>query len=296
MSTIATIAAGSSGLTDMQQKLIIGLASAFVGVFGTLLVHFLKVRQEPRKRISWDSDTKPGLDNIDPELRDELRISYNGTRVYNLFSARYRLANSGNTVIKDQRVRFSIPDGVQLLNLIPAPDPEPELGVERSPESSDSEIIYTIGQLERGEEVGFSLVLDGENARQWKVKTSNKEGDVEVDQRGSQRNAEDRAHVVPFLASLFFLFAVPSVISGLTFDSALGDALASLARIALLLFSLLHLFPALRLIRDTWFSGRQARVGYDIAGDHIDFNGSTFHGPVTGKQDVRNREEEPSVQ
>jgi hypothetical protein len=93
----------------MQQKLIVGLASAFVGIFGTLLVHFLKSRQEPRKKVSWDSTTEPGLGSIDPKLRDKLRISYNGTQVDNLFSARYRPANSGNTVIKNQRVRFSIP-------------------------------------------------------------------------------------------------------------------------------------------------------------------------------------------
>ncbi|MEV4444821.1 hypothetical protein [Streptomyces mirabilis] len=295
MVTIYTIAASSTGLTDMQQKLIVGLASAFVGVFGTLLVHFLKSHQEPRKKVSWDSTTEPGLGGIDPKLVDKLRISYNGTPVDNLFSAQYRLANSGNTVIKNQRVRFSIPEGVKVLELLLAPEPDPELKVERSPESSDSQIIYMIGQLERGEEVNFSLVLDGEKARQWKAKTSNEEGDVDVYQRGSQRNAEDQAHVIPFLASLFFLLSLPPAISGLVIDSTLGDALSSLARIALFCFSLLHLFPTLRVVRDAWFSEGKSGDGH-VAGDAFFFNGSTFHGPVTGKQLVRQREHEPDSQ
>ncbi|MEV5144096.1 hypothetical protein AB0L14_06530 [Streptomyces sp. NPDC052727] len=295
MVLLYTIAASSSGLTDMQQKLIVGLASAFVGVFGTLLVHFLKSRQEPRKKVSWDSTTEPGLGGIDPKLAEKLRISYNGTPVDNLFSAKYRLVNSGNTVIKNQRIRFSIPEGVNVLELLPTPEPDPELKVERSPESSDSQIIYTVGQLERGEEVNFSLVLDGEKARQWKAKTSNEEGNVDVYQRGSQRNAEDQAHVIPFLTSLFFLIFLPPAIGALAIDSILGEALSSLARIALLCFSLLHLSPTLRVIRDAWFSQEKSREGH-VAGDAFFFNGSTFHGPVTGKQLVKPRGHESNSQ
>ncbi|MGW7522690.1 hypothetical protein [Streptomyces sp. NPDC054783] len=264
----------------MQQKLIVGLTSAFVGIFGTLLVHFLKSRQEPRKKVSWDSITEPGLGGIDPKLRDKLRISYNGTQVDNLFSARYRLTNSGNTVIKNQRIRFSIPPDVKVLELAPAPDPEPELKVERSPESTSGQIVYTIGQLERGEEVSFSLVLNGQNARQWKAKTSNEEGDVDVNERDAQRNVEDRAHVVPFLTSAFLLFTVPPMVSNLLFDDALGDALAALLGITFLLSSLLHLHPTLRLIRDTFFSG--GTKGTNIEGDALFFNGA-IGGDVTGK-------------
>lgn len=296
MVPIYTIAASSSSLTDLQQKLIVGLASACVGVFGTLLVHFLKSRQEPRKKVSWDSTTEPGLGGIEPKLVDKLRISYNGTLVDNLFSAQYRLANSGNTVIKNQRIRFSIPDGVKVLELLLTPEPDPELKVERSPESSDSQIIYTIGQLERGEEVKFSLVLDGEKARQWKAKTSNEEGDVGVYQRGSQRNAEDQAHVIPFLASLFLLLFLPPAINGLIIDSILGDALSSLARIALFGFSLLHLFPTLRVITGAWFS-REGSGKRQIAGDAYFFNGNTFRSTVTaGRQLGRQNEHDPDSQ
>ncbi|GAB7033233.1 hypothetical protein AB0G35_37035 [Streptomyces sp. NPDC021749] len=280
MSTIVIIAAVSSGLTEVQEKLVVGLASAFVGVFGTLLVHFLASRQKPRKRVSWDSVTEPGLGSIDPQLGAKLRISYNGNHVNHLYSARYRLTNSGNTVIKNQRVRFEIPAGVKVLELAPAPQPEPELEVERSPESSGSRIVYTIGQLERGEEVGFSLVLDGHSAPQWRAKTSNAEGGVDVQKRDSQRNVEDRAHVIPFLASVFFLLAIPPVVSGLVFYGKLGGVLASVVRIAFLLFSLLHLFPTLRLLRDIYFSGKGK--GTTIDGDALFFNGS-IHGGVAGK-------------
>jgi len=284
---IITLAAGASGLTDMQQKLIVGLASAFVGVLGTLLAHFLKSRREPRRKVSYDSATEPGLGGIDPKLRDKLQISYAGTHVEDLHSAHYRIVNSGNSVIKNQRVRFSIPDDVKLLELILAPEPEPELKVRKSPESSPSQIIYTIGQLERGEEVSFGLVLDGKNATQWKVKTSNEEGGVDVEKRGAQRNIEDRAHVVPFLTSVFLFLFVPPAISGFVLDETLSDALTSLIRVAFLIFCIVHLLPTLRLVRETFFSGDKAGRGHEIEGDAYIFNDSTFNGGVTWNPEAR---------
>ncbi|WP_260636027.1 hypothetical protein [Streptomyces angustmyceticus] len=287
MPMIITLAADASNLTDMQQKLIVGLASAFVGVFGTLLAYFLKSRREPRRKVSYDSATEPGLGGIDPKLRDKLRISYAGTHVEDLYSAHYRIANSGNSVVKNQRVRFSIPDDVRLLELILAPEPEPELKVQRSPESSRSQIIYTIGQLERGEEVSFGLVLDGKNAPQWRVKTSNEEGDVDVAQRGAQRNIEDRAHVVPFLTSVFFFLFLPPAISGFMLYEALSDALTSLIRLAFLIFCMIHLLPTLRLVRETFFSGDKAGRGHEIEGDAYIFNDNTFNGGVTWNPEAR---------
>ncbi|MEU8999019.1 hypothetical protein AB0C95_30065 [Streptomyces caniferus] len=290
MSMIIAFAAGSSSLTDIQQKLIVGLASAFVGVFGTLLVHFLKSRQEPRRKVAYDAATEPGLGGIDPKLRDKLRISYGGTHVEDLHSAHYRIANSGNSVIKNQRVRFSIPADVKLLEFILAPEPEPEMKVERSPESSGSQIIYTIGHLERGEEVSFGLVLDGKNATQWRAKTSNEEGDVDVEKRGVQRNIEDRAHVVPFLTSTFLFLFVPPAVSGFVLQEALGHALASLIRATFLVFCIIHLLPTLRLVRETFFSGgKAAQHEHNIGGDAYIFNDTAFHGGVTWNNEARQK-------
>jgi hypothetical protein len=243
--------AANSGLSDFEQKALVALVSAIIGASATLLVHFLKARAEPRKKISWESSTDPGFAAIDDqEIQDKLRVSYDDVAVNNIFAIRYKVTNTGNRVIKHQQVRFSFPEGSQILESYLSPTPARELKVEKESQGSDREVIYEIGQLERNQEVQFKFVAAGESADQWEAVPSNEEGDVEVEKRGSTQKREDRAHIGPFLIALFLFITVPYAVESPFIDEPIGDALTTIARFTFLGYALFHLAPVTRIARD----------------------------------------------
>ncbi|OKI09446.1 hypothetical protein A6A06_01715 [Streptomyces sp. CB02923] len=248
--TTLQLAAGQ-GLSDLQQKFVVALVSAIIGAGATLLVHFLKARSEPRKRISWDSSTDPGFAAIDdPEIRDKLSITYGHVAVKNIFSIRYRISNTGNRVVKGQQIRFSFPEDTQVLEAYLSPTPEPELRVERTSAPSPRDVIYKIGHLERNQDVQFRFVTAGEAANRWEAVPSNEEGDVDVQKRGAAEKKEDRAHVKPFLISVFLFLAVPYTLSSSLIDVPISESLATITRVTFLAYSLFHLSPVARTVRD----------------------------------------------
>lgn len=243
--------AASQGLSDLEQKFVVALVSAIIGASATLLVHFLKARSEPRKRISWDSSTDPGFAAIDdPEIREKLSITYGHVTVKNIFSIKYRISNTGNRVIKDQQIRFSFPEDTQVLESYLSPTPEPELKVERSPSPNPREVIYKIGHLERDQDVQFRFVTAGESANKWKAVPSNEEGDVDVQKRGAAEKKDDRAHVKPFVISVFLFLTVPYLFSSSLIDEPIAESLATITRFTFLSYSIFHLSPVARTVRD----------------------------------------------
>ncbi|QDO42572.1 hypothetical protein FNV62_34620 [Streptomyces sp. RLB3-17] len=243
--------AANQGLSDLQQKFVVALVSAIIGASTTLLVHFLKARSEPRKRISWDSSTDPGFAAIDdPEIRDKLSITYGHVAVKNIFSIKYKISNTGNRVIKDQQVRFSFPEDTQVLEAYLSPTPEPELKVERTSSPNPRDVIYKIGHLEREQEVQFRFVAAGETANKWKAVPSNEEGDVDVQKRGVAEKKEDRTHVKPFVISVFLFLTVPYAFSSSLIDEPIAESLATITRFTFLAYSLFHLSPVARTVRD----------------------------------------------
>ncbi|MCX4627544.1 hypothetical protein [Streptomyces sp. NBC_01443] len=254
--------AASQGLSDLQQKFIVALVSAIIGASATLLVHVLKARAEPRKRISWDSSFDPGFAAIDdPEIQQKLNVTYDDVDVKNIFSIKYRVANTGNRVVKDQRFRFKFADGTQVLETYISPTPEPELKVELQSNSNPQELIYKIGHLERDQNVQFRFVVAGDTADQWKAVPSNEEGDVEVEKKGAAQKMEDRMHVRPFVISLFLFLTVPYAIDTSLIDEPIADALATIARFTFLASTLLHLAPVARTLRDLASRSEVARTG-----------------------------------
>ncbi|MFB6561289.1 hypothetical protein ACFCYH_20830 [Streptomyces sp. NPDC056400] len=253
--------AANQGLSDFQQKIIVGLIGAIIGASATLLAHFLKARAEPRKRISWDSSIDPGFAAVDPEIKEKLDVTYDHVRVKNIYSIKYRVSNTGNRVVKNQRVRFKFKDDTQVLESYISPTPEPELKVELEPSSSAQEVIYNIGHLERTQSVQFRFVTAGESAKQWEAFPSNEEGDVEVEKKGVAEKREDRTHIRPFIISLFLFLVVPYSFSSSLIDEPIAEALTVITRATFLVYMLLHIAPVARTIQDVLSNPENPRGG-----------------------------------
>ncbi|MET9697729.1 hypothetical protein ABZY31_12460 [Streptomyces sp. NPDC006529] len=261
--SVLQLAAGQ-GLSDLQQKFVVALVSAIIGASATLLVHMLKARAEPRKRISWDSSFDPGFAAIDdPEIQEKLNVTYDDVDVKNIFSIKYRVSNTGNRAIKDQRFRFKFADGTQVLETYMSPTPEPELKVELERNSNPQEVIYKVGHLERDQNVHFRFVVAGDTADQWKAVPSNEEGDVEVEKKGVAQRKEDRMHIGPFTMSLFLFLTVPYSITSSMIPDGIAEALATITRFTFLGYMLFHLAPVARTLRDLFSKSEAARPGGD---------------------------------
>ncbi|MGW4933506.1 hypothetical protein ACWEQH_10965 [Streptomyces sp. NPDC004166] len=278
--TMLHLAADNPGLTDLEQKLLVALVSAIIGVSATLLVHFLKARAEPHKRVSWEASADRGFAAIDDAgIQEKLRVTYDGVQVKDIYSIKYKISNTGNRVIKNHRIRFSFPAEVLLLESYLSPTPEPELKVEAA-KSHPPEVTYTVGHLERNEEVNFQFVASGESAVLWKAVHSNEEGDVDVERRGAAEKKEDRTHIVPFFISVFLFLTVPYALSVSLIDEPISDALSTVSGFTFLAYALFHLAPVSRAVRDLFSRTDIRGIGrdYTITGD----NGSVAVGTLNG--------------
>lgn len=258
---VVQLADGGGTLSTLESNFLIAVIGTIVGSIGTLVVNYISSRKEPHKRVSWDATAEPGLKNIDPDIRRKLRIDYNGVLVEDLFSVKYRLQNTGNRVVKNERLRFTFPADAEIVEAYLSPEPEPELKVSEESVASTNERVYLIGQLERGQEVNFRFVATGKEAASWKAVPSNDEGDVVVEQRDAPRTQENAAHIAPFLIWTLLLFAAPSVID---LGDLFGGLLTGVTAFVCLVFAIYHLQFAARVIRDVLVSLSSRRTTSDV--------------------------------
>ncbi|WP_066955072.1 hypothetical protein [Streptomyces lushanensis] len=242
-------AAAEGVLTEFQQNLVVMIIGAILGVLGTVAVERMKLRREPTKRLSWDAEVHKAMVSTDETIRRLLRLSYNGHPIEGLSSVEFRVENTGNRVVKDEYLRFSFPNGARIIEAVPTSEPEREMAVARRQEreQSQSEAVFTIGQLERGQAVTLRLSVSARDIGDWKVVAHNDEGDVEFHERSAARRREDREHVPPFFTLTFLLFTVPPLFAFLGY---VGELVAVVLAAAFLAGIAPHLAPTGRTLRD----------------------------------------------
>jgi hypothetical protein len=238
---------GVSGIFAQGGWLVFG---AVVGAALSYVATRMNARHDPRKKLAWEAETDRGLLAVSDRIRDNVSISYKGVSIEDIVAVRCNVVNTGNVVVKNERIRFSFPEGVLLLEGDFSPIPEPELNSSRvaSSESGESERVFMIGHLEVGQQVSFELIATGNGVEKWQVHPFNEGGDVEFRQREAERITDDQEHVVPFVVNLLLLFIIPSMIEDFPGGIFAGGT-ALLARIVFLILIAPHILPMARLVR-----------------------------------------------
>jgi hypothetical protein len=189
--------------------------TAICGFIVAVIAQRVQDRRNPRKAVSWDAEIeRPARLGKGEDRR--IGISYNGTSVKELFQVKIRVENTGNTLVKDEFIRFRMPEGATLLEMAPDPTPEQELGVseDRNPTLSQMERRYKIGHLEAGQKVSFLIVTDGGAWSTWRdIHPYNAEGNVLFLQRDIARAKEDAEEVQPFIRNLAALLLLTILVS-----------------------------------------------------------------------------------
>jgi hypothetical protein len=194
--------------TIVNNSYILAIFGAVIGFIFALILARIQARGAPRKAISWAAEIeKPP--QLDKGKEGKLGVSYNGVPVKDLVQVRVLVENTGNTVIKNEYVRFKLPAGSKILEVATDPAPEPELGVSEvlEPGLSNMERRYKIGHLEVGQNVRFLLATDGGAWNSWAgIYPFNEEGDVLFQRRDIARAREDVEEVRPFIRSAAGVF------------------------------------------------------------------------------------------
>ncbi|MFJ5599918.1 hypothetical protein ACIP95_18520 [Micromonospora parva] len=208
------IAATADDSPLSASKLAVPAFAALLGFVSGYLLEIIKSKRGSRTLLSWDLRVEEPEISYGAAQADRIKISYRGHEVDRLVNVRYTITNSGNTAIKNQIVRFVLPEDAKILQRELDPTPDPELGV-RDITGQDPEFVgprYKVAQLDPGDSVSFALAADGGSWRGWNgVKLRNEDAGIVYQRRDVALRRDDQTHVAPFLFGLASIFIVATL-------------------------------------------------------------------------------------
>jgi len=197
-----------------ENKFLLALFTAVCGFFFALIVERMKSRNSLRKQLSWEIRVDERFLQVrEGRNAERIAVSYGNVPVQNLVQILASFENTGNSVIKNQYLRFRFPEESRILEMVPEPEPEPELGVVEVDGGNLSalERRYLIAHLEVGQSIRYRIVADGGRWLSWSdVHPFNQEGGVEFQRRDAARARDDEEEVVPFIRAGAMLIALLS--------------------------------------------------------------------------------------
>jgi len=108
------------------------------------------------------------LIDVKPEVRDKIKIDYDGKPAENIFSFKVRVINDGNVLIKNQPILFEFDKSAKVLVADYNTKPEREFGeIKRENLDAPNEVKFVIGLLNpksKKEQIEFNfLTIDNKN-------------------------------------------------------------------------------------------------------------------------------------
>lgn len=257
------LAGNSTHLSDLfNNSYILAVFSAVCGFIFAWIMARIQARSAPRKAISWDvSIEKPPQLDKDQERR--VGMTYRGVEVKDLVQVYILLENTGNTVIKNEYVRFRLPEQSRILEVETDPTPEPELDVSevRDGTLGMMDRRYKIGHLEVGQSVRFYIATDGGAWSGWSgMHPFNEEGGVLFQRRDIARAKEDVEEVRPFIRNVAALFVVALLALVFPYPESMAFAIVSIPLCVYVIIAA----PRVSRVVQRLISGR-AGAGYEVS-------------------------------
>ena len=137
-------------------------------VAGGAITFFITKYFRQKKSLAYQIVSRMSLVDVNPEVRDKIKIDYDGTRVENIFSFKVRVINDGNVPIKNQPLLFEFDKEAKILVADYKTKPEKEFGeVKRENAGALNGSKFIIGLLNpksKREEIEFNfLTIDNKN-------------------------------------------------------------------------------------------------------------------------------------
>lgn len=241
----------TTSYSDLWQKGVVAIVAAIFGFLGNYVLAHIKAKKESHKEISYDISVRKGLVTDGEKISDKVKILYDGKLAENLYHVEINVKNSGNTVVKNEQLRFNFGSGTRVVDNYFDPEPERELGVKENPDQGlqEFERQYLISHLERARDVQFRFIISGKIEPKISIHDFNESGDVSFIPRLYAGEENNRYHVVSFLRLLLLYYIVPPVFYLVPIGD-ISESAASVLRLGLLIFMVPHITKVISIVSD----------------------------------------------
>ena len=249
--------------SPLWQKVFFALGGAIITAGMAITIFLIQWRSRARKRLSFHTQVVNSLPPVDAKLRGKVEVRYNNQHVDSLWYVICRFVNTGNTVIKNQSLRFEFDPQAQILESLFDPVPISELDASKDPgfQGPKNQAKIQIGQIERGQSVSFVLIICGKNVEEPEIHSKG-EGDVQLLSESLSKDLDDSVKVRVFIAMIVLYLLLLLPLSNLAAES-LGFVGAFAAGMIQVLFGI-FLFPYIRAFAATtaaFFLGSRENEG-----------------------------------
>jgi hypothetical protein len=91
----------------LSNRYAIAFFAALAAFFFSMILERAKSKKVPHKALSWSLIVNKKLVEVSQGMAGQVRVYYGDHSVDELIDVRYKLVNTGNTVIKNQFIRFA---------------------------------------------------------------------------------------------------------------------------------------------------------------------------------------------
>jgi hypothetical protein len=220
----------------LLQNFAVAIVSAILAFLSGYALSGLSRKQGSGKRISYNLSLEKGLVTVEKNVKDKVKVLYEGQEVDNLYHVKCDIENTGTTVVKSQYIRFEFPKGTDILDFSFDPVPEPEMKIEKISEAglSPQEIKCRIGQIEREQRIGFRFTVTNSLDVELKLHPFNDSGDVEFSPRAVTKLANEQELITKFLTLYLMNILIPGIFN--IIPNPLSDLIGGLVRLVLLIY------------------------------------------------------------
>jgi len=222
-------------------KLTILMAAAVLGFVANYVLSQVNRRREPRQQLSYDVMINSGIVSPLDSVKDKVEIRYDGQVVTDLYHVSCHIENTGNTLIKDQQLRFCLTRGEEIRDDYFNPKPIPELQTKRLEKVDSKNIRYSLGHLEKGQSVDITLVATGSSGVEVEVYPFNEAGNIEFIPRELKKEQDEAYHSRRFIFLFLLLWILPPLAHIL--PGEIGSMAAGIVRFFIVVSLLPHTKP-----------------------------------------------------
>jgi hypothetical protein len=263
------------------QNVAIAVLSAVLAFLSGYALASISKRSGSGKRLSYNLNIETGLVNVEKNVKQRVKVFYEGREIVNLSNIKIDIENTGNSFVKSEEIRFEFDPGTQILDFYFEPKPEdiPEMKVEKITDLSirEFERKCRIGHLEKKQELGVRFVVTSDSDIHLKLHSYNENGDVEFVSKTTTKTLSEREQVAKFLSLIVMYFIIPPVFSLFPL-SFISESIAGLVRLVLLLALFRFIVPFSEVIAELiskWLNFEQKD------NQHLSFQGISVDGDFT---------------
>lgn len=233
------------------QNIAITLLSAVLAFLGGYALAGISKRSGSGKRLSYNLIVETGLVNVEKNVKERVKVLYEGKEIANLSNIKVDIENTGNSVVRSEEIRFGFLQGTQILDFYFEPMPEPEMNIEKIDTSDIGEFERKcrVGHIEKEQRLGVRFVVTSDSDIQLKLYPYNQNGDVEFVSRSATKTLSARDQVARFLSLLIMYFVIPPVFSIFSL-SPFSEIIAGVVKLTLLLALFRFIVPFAEVIAE----------------------------------------------